>query len=126
MFAWLAEAKLTINLAKCEFACATVTYLGRVVGQGRVAPVHAKVLAVSQFPQSVTKKELMRFLGMAGYYRCFSKSFSTVVALLMDFLKARAPFVWSPNCQAFENVKSLLCAASLLATPILISPLFYK
>lgn len=79
--------------------------------------MHAKVLAVAQFPQSVTKKELMRFLGMVGYYRCFSKSFSTVVALLMDFLKARAPFVWSPNCQAFENVKSLLCAASLLATP---------
>lgn len=35
----------------------------------------------------------------------------------MDFLKARAPFAWSPNCQAFENVKSLLCAAPLLATP---------
>lgn len=58
-----------------------LTYLGRVVGQGQVAPVHAKVLAVAQFPQPVTKKELMRFLGMVGYYRCFSKNFSTVDGL---------------------------------------------
>lgn len=93
---------------RSEVSCnAQLTYLGRVVGQGRVAPVHAKVLAVAQFPQPVTKKELMRFLGMVGYYRCFSKNVSTVVALLMDFLKARAPFAWSPNCQAFENVKYL-------------------
>ena len=35
----LAEAKLTVNFTKCKFACAMVTYLGRVVGQGQVAPV---------------------------------------------------------------------------------------
>ena len=52
----LAEAKLTINLAKCELARATVTYLGRVVGQGQVAPVHAKVLAIEKFLQPMTKK----------------------------------------------------------------------
>ncbi|KAI3355848.1 hypothetical protein L3Q82_004228 [Scortum barcoo] len=43
LFERLAEARLTINLAKCEFARATVTYLGRVVGQGRVALVQDKV-----------------------------------------------------------------------------------
>lgn len=36
---WLAGAKLTINLAKCEFARGMVTYLGCVVGQGNVGPV---------------------------------------------------------------------------------------
>ena len=63
-------AKHTLNLAKCELAHATVTYLGRVVGQGQVAPVRAKVLAIEKFPQPISKKELMRFLGMVGYYRC--------------------------------------------------------
>ena len=42
----LAEATLTVYLAKCMFACETVTYLGRVVGQGQVAPVRAKVLVI--------------------------------------------------------------------------------
>ena len=32
----LSDAKLTINLSKSEFACATVTFLGHVVGQGQI------------------------------------------------------------------------------------------
>lgn len=66
LFERLVWARLTINLAKCEFAKATVTYLEKVVGQGVVCPMEAKVQAVKQFPQPSTKKELMRFLGMAG------------------------------------------------------------
>ena len=34
LFGRLADARLTINLAKCEFVKATVTYLGKVVGRG--------------------------------------------------------------------------------------------
>ncbi len=30
---------LTVNLAKCEFAKATVTYVGKVAGQGKVYAV---------------------------------------------------------------------------------------
>ncbi|KAI3372618.1 hypothetical protein L3Q82_023087, partial [Scortum barcoo] len=71
LFGRLAEAHLTVNLAKCEFARATVTYLGRVVGQGQVHPVDAKVQAVVQNPVPTTKKELMRFLGLVGCYRSF-------------------------------------------------------
>ncbi|KAL1279156.1 hypothetical protein QQF64_025829 [Cirrhinus molitorella] len=62
----LVEACLTVNLAKCEFAKATVRYLGKEVGQGKVRPVLAKVLAIQQFPPPSTKKELMRFLGMVA------------------------------------------------------------
>jgi hypothetical protein len=75
LFERLVWARLTIHLAKCEFAKTTVTYLGMVVGQGFVCPVEAKVQAVKQFPQPSTKKELMRFLGLAGYYRAFFKNF---------------------------------------------------
>ncbi len=39
LFECLAQGQLTVNLAKCEFARATVTYLGQVVGQGLVRPV---------------------------------------------------------------------------------------
>ena len=39
LFERLEKANLTINLAKCEFAKAMVTYLGKVVGQGHVRPV---------------------------------------------------------------------------------------
>ncbi len=44
LFDRLAEAWLTINLAKRDFTGATVQYLGRMVGQGQVAPVQARLL----------------------------------------------------------------------------------
>lgn len=88
LFGHLAEACLTVNLAKCEFARATVTYLGRLVGQGQVCPVDAKVKAVLRYPVRITKKELMRFLGLVGFYRAFCKNFSTVVAPLTDFFES--------------------------------------
>lgn len=91
------QAKLTVNLAKCEFARATVVYLGKVVGQGQVRPVRAKVLAIDKFPAPTTRKELQRFLGMVGYYRSFCRNFSTVVCPLTDLLKEGVKFVWSAN-----------------------------
>lgn len=123
LFERLIEARLTINLAKCEFAKATVTYLSRVVGQGHVRPVEAKVRAVEKYPVPTAKKELMRFLGLAGYYRSFCKNFSTVVAPLTNLLKGKTKFVWSSSCQAaFENVKALLCSAPVLTAPCLDKP----
>lgn len=42
----LAEASLNLNLTKCEFVKATVTYFGKPVGHGQVRPVDAKLRAV--------------------------------------------------------------------------------
>lgn len=122
-FERLRAAKLTVNLAKCEFARATVVYLGKVVGQGQVCPVRAKVQAIDAFPPPTSKKELMRFLGMVGYYRSFCANFSTVVAPLTALLKKNVKFLWSLDCQtAFENAKLLLSTAPVLAAPRLNVP----
>ena len=66
----LVLANLTVNWSKCEFARVTDTYLGKVVGQGEVRPVEAKVLVVQKCPPPVTKKELMQLLGMVGFWLC--------------------------------------------------------
>ena len=105
------------------FAQATVTYLGKVVGQVHVRAVSAKVSAVEEFPVPTTKKELMRFLGLVGYYRCFCQNFSTVVAPLTDLLKTKSKLIWSAACQqAFCNIKALLCSAPVLLAPRLDQP----
>lgn len=123
LFLRLLEAQLTVNLAKCEFARATVTYLGKVVGQGQVQTVRAKVQAIDSFPPPASKRELMRFLGMVGYYRNFCENFSTVVSPLTELLKAKAKFEWPSDCQkAFENVKLLLSMDPVLAAPRLDQP----
>lgn len=118
MFAHLVEASLTLNLAKCEFGQATITYLGREVGQGQVRPVEAKVSAVAEFPIPAVRKELCRFLGMAGYSGNFCENFSTVVNPLTSLLSPTCPFKWNDACQnAFDNVKALLCNAPVLIAP---------
>lgn len=39
-----------LNLAKCEFDKAIVTYIGKQVGQGQIIPVAAKEQAIVDFP----------------------------------------------------------------------------
>ena len=83
---------LTINIPKSEFGQAQVTYLGHIVGQGEVKPVSAKVEAIAHFPQPESKKQLLRFLGMAKYYRRFCPNFSAVAEPLTQLLsKGKIP-----------------------------------
>ncbi len=118
VFSRLAGASPTLNLAKCEFAKATVVYLGKVVGQGEVRTVDAKIAAVMEFPAPRNKRELRRFLGMAGYYRGFCRNFASVVSPLTDLLSIARVFVWTPACeQAFRAAKDLLCNAPILSAP---------
>ena len=122
LFLKLREAQLTVNLAKTELGCAYVTYLGHQVGQGQVKPLDAKVEAIVNFPTPKNRRELMRFLGMAGYYRKFCKNFSLVAEPLTRLLCKDKPFTWNMNCVgAFKKIKGLLMSA-----PVLVSPQFDK
>ncbi len=107
LFERLSKASLTINLSKSEFGCATVTYLGHEVGQGHVKPVRAKISVILDFPRPTSKRQLMRFLGMAGYYRKFCPNFSSVSEPMTALLRKNVTFTWSKDCEtAFEKVKS--------------------
>lgn len=99
------EAQLTMNLAKCEFARATVTYLGKVVGQGIVHPVNAKIEAINKYSPPCTKRELMHFLGWIGYYRNFCRNFSEIVAPLTDLLKVSCLFGVQPAKMLLKMLK---------------------
>ena len=122
LFNKLREANLTVNLVKSEIAHAHVIFLGHVVGQGQVKPIQAKVEAIQKFPVPTTKKELMRFLGMAGYYRRFCRNFSETVAPLTNLLSKRVKFIWTDACQyAFDKIKSVL-----ISSPVLNAPNFEK
>ena len=118
----LSEATLTINLAKSEFCHANLTFLGHTVGQGQVKPVEAKVEAISDFPVPSGKRQLMRFLGMAGYYRKFCNNFSVIAEPLTNLLGKRVKFIWTDNCQkSYEKLKAILKSA-----PVLLAPSFDK
>ena len=89
----LSEFQLTVNLNISEFCHGTLTFLGHVVGQGQVKPIFAKVQAIYDFPVLSSKKQLMRFLGMAGYYRKFCNNFPSMSVPSTDLSKKNCKFV---------------------------------
>ena len=117
-FQIMREAKLTINLMKSEFGKATVKYLGHIVGQGQVRPLDAKIQTIVKYPIPTSRKDLARFLGMAGYYRNFCLNFSEIAAPLTNLLSKKVKFVWTDDCQlAFDKVKLLLQKSPVLKSP---------
>ena len=81
LFCRLRLANLTVNLVKSKLGHAHVTYLGQVVGQGQVKPINAKVEAILKYSVPTSKKELMRFSGMAAITENFVEILPVFVSL---------------------------------------------
>jgi len=109
LFQKLSDAGLTVNLLKSDIGRGQVTYLGYVVGSGQVKPVLAKVKSIVDFPIPTSKRDIMRLLGIAGYYRRFCQNFADVVAPLTDLLGKSVKFEWTANCpRSFDMIKAIL------------------
>lgn len=89
VFTRLHEASLTLNLV----GRATITYLGQQVVQSQVCPIEAKVAAIATYPAPSNRRELRRFLGMAGYYCNFCRNLSSVVQLPTSLRSPNVDFV---------------------------------
>ncbi|XP_066981054.1 uncharacterized protein [Macrobrachium rosenbergii] len=117
-FEAIRNANLVINLSKSDFGHAKVTYLGHEVGYGNIRPKHSNVEAVMSFPVPKTRKNVMQFLGLAGYYRRFVSNFSDIAQPLTNLLKKDVAFSWNDSCQdAFNKLKSILVSDPVLKSP---------
>lgn len=118
----LSAAGLVVNLKKCEFVSAQVQYLGYVVGHGKVQPPDSKVEAIKSFHSPRNRRELRRFLGCIGYYRCFLRNFATLVTPLTELLRKDRTFKWNEKCEeSFVLAKQTLCNF-----PVMLAPNFSK
>lgn len=118
LFERLAEAGLTLNLAKSKFTRGTVSYLGHIVGSGIVKPKTANIEAILHFPVPQSRRHVMQFLGMSGYYRRFCPNFSSVAAPLTALTSNKRRFEWTEDCRrAFEHLKAFLSSGPVLQAP---------
>ena len=94
-FSSVSTAGCSVNCKfwESEFCHAQVVLLGYVVGQGQVAFVVAKVEAIHQYAVPKDKPDIMRFLGMAGYYHKFCQNFATIAAPLTELLQKKQKFM---------------------------------
>ena len=84
----------------------------------RQKPVEANVEAISDFPLPYGKRQLMSFLGMAGYNRKFCNNFFIITEPLTNLLGKRVNFIWTNNCQKpFGKLKAILKSSPVLLAP---------
>ncbi|XP_063788599.1 uncharacterized protein LOC134943977 [Pseudophryne corroboree] len=113
-------AGLTIRADKCQMGMTEVQYLGHRVGGGKVKPEPAKVEAIRDWPRPTTQRQVLAFLGIAGYYRRFVPDFSSVAKPLTDLTKKKLPKIvdWTTACElAFQSLKTALVQAPVLMAP---------
>ena len=81
-------------------------------------PIEAKVKAISEFPLPDGNQQLMRFVGMAGYYRKSCSIVCTIAEPLTNLLRKRNKFIWSERCQqSFDKFKVVLISVPVLSAP---------
>ncbi len=114
------KAGLTIKQSKCKFTRNECEYLRHTVGNGKVHRLQAKVQAVQDFTQPITKKDVRAFLGLCGYYRRFIPDFSTIATSLTELTRKDKPNIifWGKETQqSFQHLKDSLTHYPMLATP---------
>ena len=82
-----------------------------------------KVQAMLDYPSPQNRKELERFLGLAGWYANFIPNFTDLSAPLNDLRVKDKLWDWSEKCEeSFQMLKQKLMSPDLLAFPDLIRP----
>jgi hypothetical protein len=113
----LRQEKLIGKLSKCEFGISSMDFLGHIVSDQGIATDPEKIKSVQSWPTPQNATDVMRFLGLANFYRRFVRDFSKIAAPLTA-LTGNVPFVWSPAAEtAFQSLKTALTTAPILVLP---------
>ena len=76
-----------------------------------------KVKAIVDWPEPKNIHEVCSFLGLATFYHCFIRGFSTIMAAIIDCIK-QGKFQWSNSAgKAFQEIKKKMTKALVMRLP---------
>lgn len=133
MFDRLHEHGLKLKPSKCQLVRKEVQYLGHLVSAEGIRTDPEKISRVRDWVRPTNRKEVLQFLGFAGYYRRYVGGYSSIAAPLYRLttgdprkkirgrktsLGPELPFLWTTECEeAFQSLKQKLTTAPVLGYP---------
>ena len=118
VFQRLRTANITLKATKCVFGASSVEFLGYNLSSDGIRPQKRLTTSVSEFPRPTCRKEVRRFLGLAGFYRNFIEGFGDIAHPLNRLTSDNVKFLWDRACdKAFEQMKQCLTSEPVLAFP---------
>ena len=87
---------LVINVAKCQFGCTSIDFLGHHITQHGATALTDKIKAIAAFKQPNTVEGLHWFVGMVNFYRQFIPSAARIMAPIFSAISGKAciPSSW--------------------------------
>ena len=114
----LRKNQLYAKLPKCQLFKRSVNFLGHVLDEHGLSMEKDKVKAIQEWPRPKNRKEILSFLGLAGYYRRFIKNFSQLALKMTELLKNDAEWKWTTEVEgSFQSLKQVVTSAPLLRSP---------
>ncbi|KAD4386230.1 hypothetical protein E3N88_26399 [Mikania micrantha] len=112
------ETNLVLSWEKSHFMVREGVVLGHVISERGMEVDRAKINVISTLPPPTNVKGIRSFLGHAGFYRRFIKSFSVITKPLCNLLLKDVPFEFDDEClKSFNLLKEQLVAAPILQSP---------
>ena len=127
VLSWFAKYRIRLRQHKCSLSVKKVHYLGFVISDNGLQMSDDKVNAIVNTPVPSDVPTLQSFMGLVNFYHCFVPGTSTILHPLNQLLRKDAEWNWSAECiAAFDRIKQLIVAASVLAHYDLSKPLILE
>ncbi len=115
---------LKLELFKCVFLKAKVSFLGYMVDSSDIHTQADKIEAIKNFPQPRSVENVRSFQELCGYYRSFICGFSKIASPLSQLTKKGVLFHWdAPQQNSFDALKTALTNAHVPQFPNYAEPL---
>ena len=112
----LESVGLRVNANKCSIGTTEIEFLGYTINGNGIKPPESRVKALRDLPNPKDSKELVRYLGMFGFYQRCIRNYAKIVSPLRDLVSS--PFNWTTEHNTcFEGLKESLAHATQLGFP---------
>ena len=118
LFSRLRDKGYQLGAEKCQFGFKEIAYVGHLVGKNGIRPDPEKIIPFKKYPVPQTVKQVKSFLGAAGFFRKFIKSFAAVAEPLTRLTRKDIKWEWGVDQKdSFEKLKSALISKPILCHP---------